>query len=162
MRKELKRILIKSFRSEFEQRFGRKLVPLASYRSPFGKQYYEYDRVEDLRVFIVLFPNPKNDTFTLELAWSVHDQIPERGPGPANYHAPFGEKLLRIASFYSHDDPWWNPFSNTWESGKIETGKAKIPDLVNDAVNKFEEYALPYLQELGKLRKSGYDFSQRD
>lgn len=122
-------------------------------------------------VFILLLLAPQQDSFTLELAWSLKDtfpaemlcQLPFGNPKTGDSPDPpiDGEMRFRITEF-------WNPGRGEWwyVSGKApdwrisaeelweevlhppEYSTQQIRSAVTLAINAVKQYALPYFDEI--------------
>jgi hypothetical protein len=141
-----------------------------------GNSLYSWQVAPDLFVYILLVISRKGDRFTIELAWSRHGSFPaDLGPmsprdNPVSKvrrdEPKEGRFRCRLGSLLPRPhDHWWYvvpPRSMTQleiellaisETGSaeefpVEQAKARIPDLVRDAVRQIAEYGMPYFAEV--------------
>ncbi|HLY98567.1 MAG TPA: hypothetical protein VKT33_05825 [Candidatus Angelobacter sp.] len=118
-----------------------------------GTVYRKYDVTTGLYIFVFVQPHSKEDRFTLELGSSLTKDFPFAIlPGD---HAPNGEARYRINRFLKQKtDGWWNvnmpesrlpdwdAIMKTFEPEAIQKGLARLPKLVDDAVEQVK-FALP-------------------
>lgn len=118
-----------------------------------GTVYRKYDTTTGLYIFVFVQPHSKEDRFTLELGSSPTKDFPFAIlPGD---HEPNGEARYRIGKFLAQKTVgWWNvnvpesrlpdwdAIMKTFEPEAIQNGLARLPGLVEDAVEQVKS-ALP-------------------
>ena len=129
-----------------------------------GNRAYRWDSRPGLTAWVVLNPNPSGqDQFTVMVGWSTMDRYPElsmqpnlRRPEPD--HAEFEELeyLTRLPFLWTQEDRWWivrdltKPnLESLMESIRAlpsAEALALVEPHANDALDKLEQLALPYLQ----------------
>src|SRR5258708_6916785 len=76
----MKSTLGKAVRKLFDSRMREELpmftVTTSTWATRMGIRVYEHCPFPGLTFFILLFPSPKHDRFTIELAWGTKDKLP--------------------------------------------------------------------------------------
>lgn len=55
---------------------------------------------DKLKIFLILAPSPKDDSFALEIAWTVHDKLPEYNGLHPDEDPGKGEMCFRLSCFW--------------------------------------------------------------
>jgi hypothetical protein len=172
MRKEYGKALRDEFWKGMKQRFPQfKEVQIdSSYFFP-GDRAFRWIPCEPVHCWIILHPSKKDyDWFNVLVGWSRLARYPELSmvpclepPTPELLEPTQAEYLTRLPYFWNEgQDPWWEirkseipaSLEDLMKSlAPISAGEAKdaVKPLVNDALDRIAEYAIPYLQALRGL-----------
>lgn len=95
--------LIKPLRTAFEECLKRRLknpkrVPMKS--APSGSLAWLIGENSRVTAHVVLFVSPRNDRFTIELAWSGHKRIPDHPPKRPGDEGDSGELRFRLSRIW--------------------------------------------------------------
>lgn len=131
---------------------------------------YVWPISDSLACFLFLFFWPGKDCFNIELAWSCQGEFPWNLIGRTVNDEPVqGELRFRIADLWRDDlrnDEWWRlsaepclgelAKSIATRSGipvkQMKNETAALDRLIEDAVDKVCEYAVPYFDRIAKNR----------
>lgn len=133
-----------------------------------GDQAYRWIPSEPLHCWIVLESDKKGyDWFNVLVGWSKLARYPELSmipcmdyPTPGREEFAKAEYLTRLSSLWDDQrDTWWevckfNPptsaddLMKSMEQISAAAAREAVLPLVDDAMAKIEEYAIPYLREL--------------
>jgi hypothetical protein len=175
MRKELRAAVRKEFAAAMARRLPQ-FVPL-TVKSRFawpGSRIYEWAYNPSIHFFVELFFDPKGyDCFGVDLGWSTLGRFPEIA-ARTGYREDTGkaQEWLRLPLLYSNFGGMWSLEAADEEPGAIGQGggsvllAAGLPAIpieqaltrvgprVGDAVEKLVVYALPYCEEVSRLKSS--------
>ena len=176
MRKELS----KAVRTEFTAAIARRLpqfVPVtikSRYAWP-GSRIFRWVSDPSLHFFVELFFDPKgDDSFGVEVGWSRLGRFPEIPARPGGREdLAKAEHWVRLSLLYSNVGGMWSleePESAPGALGQrsgisaarvaglppipVEQALARVGPRVADAVEQLVNHALPYLQEVSRLKSS--------
>ncbi|TWT32077.1 hypothetical protein [Blastopirellula retiformator] len=172
------------------QQFTKKLQELvpgsakdASVKLPRGFHCFALPLRPDVSTFLVLLISPKDDEFTLEVAWSTHGRFPF---SLSAIYLPFdpengslkdspidGEFLFRLPFLYPpYADVWWtvdekSTHEMTMEEILVDDPLAPPPEIAaNDlarvdasletAMSAVKQFAIPYLLKLQEHYPSNF------
>lgn len=111
-----------------------------------------------LKMFLVLAPSPKDDSFALEIAWTIHDTFPEYDGRHPDEDRGRGKMYFRLSEFwqrYGMEHRWYLGSARGTEEIKLRAIPMP-PEL--EALSK--DIGWPHNQEyLDKLKKIGLDVS---
>ena len=137
---------------------------------PPGSRLYCWERAPDLSFYLLLLVFPQWDEFTIEVAWSRKGQFPDRtmfcDPDEEPQDGTLGFRLGRL--WEVNKGVWWQlteyPSPAQLERSLL-TGQDVMPPveeimpnvipMVDDAINRIVEYAVPYFTKVAK--KYGYE-----
>jgi hypothetical protein len=159
--KKLRSKLSKALRNDFKARLNTEFPAFVrdkDFLMPAGWDAYKWEITDEFWAYIVLAPSPKNDSFTVEIAWSGKREFPRRYsdviPGEGSEG---GEERLRLSQFIPpHTDRWWFLVKETsvWDDAifdfsapeePVEIALGKIPGVLDEAFEQIRKYAIPYL-----------------
>lgn len=167
MRRELVRALRQRFRSDLESQT--KFVKIAADAYAPDSDVYRWTLSKNLNGFVRLVWSSKayRDEFMIELAWSAGPSYPppapiekQRGLDPRN------DGRIRLPDLWR--DRWSSALQLWWELGPrlgADTGDefyadeetqrrvARVPEVVADAIQKLEEFGIPFLLGLAAKRE---------
>lgn len=166
MRKEYGKALHAAFEERMHETFPDFLPTKVQSKLTFpGERYFCRSVGDRLRLWVILVPSPKAESFTVEVGWSRLGRFPElsgrpssRFPSPERTEFAQDEYFARLASLWTTHDPWWEvePFSMTDIMENIlrsaspvspEAAREKVAPAVEDAIEKLRVYGVPYLTE---------------
>jgi len=108
--------------------------------------WYLYSkRLPKVSLFLVLVTSPRDNRFTLEIAWSTTHQFPHcTSFGPNEPPGPQGLQF-RLSALWSGTgaDYWWRV---------SEPSVGIVQAQVGTAVVQLTKYGVPYLEELARLQ----------
>ena len=161
MRKEAAKLLRDSFDRQFLDGFPC-FTKASSKVLPAGMRLYRWRAsTTDACAFMILFIDPKYDSFAINLAYSVSGEwIPGAGTvgrlgcGLRNGHYEASIGVL-ITSGVEENGQWWlepSPLETSClVSPPVERSIARIPDAIKDAMEKIRQYAIPEFHRLAGL-----------
>jgi hypothetical protein len=165
MRKEVLRAVRENFRRTIESggRFRR-----AEDRGDPGSDIYVWKFSDDLNCFVYLLPNPKSykDAFMIELGWSSGPSFPATTRLQNKSRLDFqSDGRIRLPSLWREQwksalEPWWElgrrlsmDFGDAFDSEEETLSRvARVPEAVADAINKLEEYGIPFFHRVAQER----------
>jgi hypothetical protein len=131
---------------------------------------YEWKVTEPFRLYLMLQLHRQEDSFTLEIGWSLNGRWPEHSSFPDTLPdvSSFSEVTFRIGLLWSRSpDFWWDlaprPSSVPLEEAlkdyeafvegfkkrpDVSEGLAKVEPLVEDAFARLRQHALPYFKKI--------------
>jgi hypothetical protein len=166
MRSPLSKKIIASFKREFESRFSHFSI---GDTQPLWWRW-DWKIAPMLTFFMILQAFERKDQFVLEVAWSENGEFPWRSVGRLDIEQPEGrDRLGRL--WTRGEEPVWDLAPEATEAIKedieaLARGESAkyIPDppikqllpridpLVQDAINKFEQYGMPFFQKVAQKR----------
>lgn len=143
-----------------------------------GSRLYRWTADEELFCFLLLEISQKSDAFTIEAAYSGDGRFPFDliGMSPIDIprcdivkSAPVGGRFrFRLPMLWVGKDFWWHLSgrpgpddislteflsADDWETRPLpEYSAEQIGSVVNDAIGKIDEYALPYFTDVSRRR----------
>ena len=150
-----------AIRTEFDAQLPSRLPGFALIRGHkglgTGVRLYRREAGSSVFHFVLLLISSSHDEFTVEVGGASSPEIPVLEP----FFEPSisGNKYnvrFRLSSYWDRQDPWWAifPTNSTKEfiallrnEPPVEQGLARIPNLVQDSLDKLEQYAVPYWDE---------------
>jgi hypothetical protein len=166
MRKEVLRRLREEFKQKIEAD-GDFLHATENGGAP-GSDLYIWKFSPELTFFVYLLPNPKSyhDAFMVELGWTSGTQFPRQAPMQNKQRLDLRvDGRIRLPSLWR--EQWRSALEPWWETGhslasdigdEFYTEKetlrrvAAVPELVEDAIKKIEEYGIPFFQRIAAER----------
>lgn len=162
----MRSILAKELRAQFERTIKNRvptLIPCKGEGMPPGDRLYRWGIGAKPAFFVSVLPHHQNDAFTLEIAYSDCEKWPqnifmfsETDPEVS------GSKRFRISQLFPPDqrkDYWWwlvkQPNILNFDSFRDEDPSealSKVQPLIDDAVTKLVEYAIPYFRRVETSR----------
>lgn len=151
MKKHYLEILEGEFTNLLRERLGFREVPESGDLLPSDWCLYELDGT-DVSFFVVLAPNPKNDTYTIEIAWSKDKQFPKNLlPMFLNEPEVNGAFRFRVGEFWNDHD-YWELFVKRdiypEYGGLQDNKKAKLKSSAKYMVDKLSEFLPAYLSKV--------------
>ncbi|MCP5150639.1 MAG: hypothetical protein H6982_07765 [Chromatiales bacterium] len=166
MRKEYGKVL----RSVFAARMKTAAVdfPETKVKSMYfwpGDRAYCWKVDAQLHCWIVLSPSDRYEQFTVLVGWSTLGRYPELGmvpsprePTPDRSEFEEPEYLTRLAQLWTDEDAWWvvEPFAAPESMAALQASiepipaaeaRARVTPVVENAIAKVTEVAIPYLRE---------------
>ena len=154
--------LTKSLKSIFED--GLKQRVKTSVRTPFpsgpsGSIAWLVAEKENSRAYVILFISPRDDRFTIELAWSLLKRIPHRNDMMPGGEGGTGELRFRLSRLWQPHgfEVWYDLQHDADHPGSVSYSPSvpeqpcldRIPGKVNRALDALETYGIPYLKNSG-------------
>lgn len=151
MQKHYLGILEKGFSDHLVASLGFRKVPEIGDLLPSDWCLYEFED-SDISFFVVLAPNPKNDTYTVELAWSITKQFPKNLlPGFLGDPAVAGAFRFRIGEFWNDHD-YWEFFAKREiypeYNGLQDKEEAKLKSSAKYIVGRLSDFLPSYMHEV--------------
>ena len=122
-----------------------------------GARVYRHESSAGAFRFVILIISSTQDEFTVEVANAPNEEVPDFEPFFDPTASGNGDTVrFRLSRFWHRQDPWWVifPAKSTKEfiallrdEPPVEQGLLRIPSLVQDAVDKLEQYAVPFWDE---------------
>ncbi len=149
--------LANAIRSRFALQMSQELPQFkrtSQYETPLGWVVYACSVGSDLTLFVILAISPKEDRFTLEVAWSSDENLPQCSttiPEDTRQVPGLCLRLSRLWQQYGFDH-WWGlgreitleDMVNSVPEDSIETKLAQVQSQVDDAIQKLLEFGIPY------------------
>jgi hypothetical protein len=169
----MRRTLGKPVRTGFERRLK---VALPMFRDasslwviPPGVRVYQYDFHPDLVFFVVLVTSPKDERFTIEMAWSPVGRFPTQRTAYLPTDPPQEDGLrFRLPWLWVDRDQWWwiggdvpaeclgnSEAMMAWLSRPDEVLLPEVEPLLDDAFERLSRFGLPYFARIAAER--GYE-----
>ena len=138
---------LKDVMPQFELRKGEENVAM-------GDRLYRCVVSSDLILYVYLVIHDNADEFNLDIGHSRNDVFPIEMffTEPKTTLVAFST-CFRLNELWQEKDPWWVVDESI--TGPPEDCLDKVNGLVDDAINKLKERALPYFEELIATR--GYE-----
>ncbi len=130
-----------------------------------GERAYRWPVTANQHAWVILVPDQKREAFTIELGWSRKGRFPQLNMRPSFAQpedaGPEGEYLCRLGELAKGTDCWWVieelPLCATQEQIMAylmaqtkpispETAGSRITPHVQEAIEEFERFGLPFLQ----------------
>jgi hypothetical protein len=152
------------FEKRIKQRFvGVKPIPLSL---PPGSRAWLLGSTNTANAYLLLILSPRNERFTIELAWSEKKRLPERSDMMPGEPSAEGELRFRISRLWQptgfevwYDLEYDKDYPDSGPSSVYapeEPCMARIPVKVDRAMNAIEEHGIPYFEKVvGISIKSG-------
>jgi hypothetical protein len=155
-------LLSKPLREVFEENLKRRLktakrVLIKS--APPGSRAWLIGENERTTAHVVLVISPRNDRFTLELAWSAHKRVPDHAERLPGEEGDSGELRFRLSRIWrptgfgvwydlEHDEDY--PDLKDFNAFPADQGlcQKRIPVKVNRALDALEAHGIPYLEKV--------------
>jgi hypothetical protein len=172
MRAPVQKHLVATFRREFEKRYTQFSLHKISEG---GFKVWEWQLAPDLRFFVVLsiFNRYAQDAFAIELAWNEENAFPWTSIGdPLSLGAQRWRGRLGRLWKTGGDEPVWDAapevktaiaadfdairrggaHSSALPIPPVDVVIPRIAPLVDDALQKFEEYGVPFFKQVARHR----------
>ena len=121
-----------------------------------GWRIWELSHGGNLKMFLMLAPSPKDDSFALEIAWTIHGSLPEYNGLNPDEDPGKGEMYFRLSQF-------WHPYGleHRWYLGSAR-GTEEMKSMAIQIPSGFEALSnspgSPHNKDyLDKLKKLGLD-----
>jgi len=154
--------LVKQLRAVFEEGLKRRVkdvrrFPLASASS--GSIAWVIGENEKAAAFIVLVVSPRNDRFTIEVAWSTKKRLPEQADMVPGEEGNSGELRFRLSRIWQRSgfETWYDleheedyPDVRNFDPFPPDESVCfkRIPAKANRALDALEAHGIPYLKEV--------------
>jgi len=157
MRSQLGKSLRKEFDLKLEKEFSQFNVDKTAI-VPSGCKVYVCKIREDFWAFFVLVISPKDDSFTIEVAWTKNKEFPKYAITLPNEIPKEGNARFRLSRLISpSSDHWWYLARKKMldddlfiSDEPLENCLKKVSPSVNEAIKQLKNYAIPYLKEIQK------------
>lgn len=169
MRSKLGKAVRGRLRKQLSQRFpGLREIPGAEV--PPGWLVFGLEVAPDLAFYVVLVPYRQHDRFTLEGAWTRNGRFPSSIGilEPRDSVVPYlirdeprnGDFRFRVPRLWQAQEFAWDlaprpsmvdellKFGRLPEEPPIEEGLSKVDAMVQDALEKIDEYLVPYFDQV--------------
>jgi hypothetical protein len=128
-----------------------------------GAVAYSWQAASDLTLYIVMDVYHNQDQFTIEVAWSENNELPDSTTADSPTDDPrHGKWCMRLCSFWTPKDVWWElapkvastDIVRQMEEGRffdeypLEQAMSQINPKVLDVVERIKLYALPYFKKI--------------
>ena len=163
MKKEYSKVLKKVFKEAFKERVagGSLWTQKSEYIFP-GEVVYSLGEYGDARVFVILIPSPKEDKFTVEIAWSRNERFPQLSVRPNDMMANVEtaeEYSVRLPRLVDGSDGYWSVPKKTYsdpveaimadmQKPTTEEALVVLKPLVDSCVDKILECGIPYVEKV--------------
>ena len=173
MRKEYGTAVRKEFCARFEKALPQFKLSNDKESAGPGARLYELVVSENLTLYACLGMSRSFEEFVIEVAWSEHNRFPPEHLF-SNNEPKNGEACRQLPKFWCKGSSrWWvveprDSFEEImrrhrefdFEPRPVEAYLPGIPALVEDAVNKIMEYAVPYFEKVAA--EHGYEINLRE
>jgi hypothetical protein len=157
--------LRKALNHVFEREIGRRLegVQRARLETPLsGSSAWLIGSNQDVSAYVILAVSPRDDTFTIELAWSSTGKIPESVEGMPSSGVPTADFRFRLSRLWQPTgfEVWYNlasdldfpesslEFDATPSLDDEEPSPERISLKVGRALDSLEEHGIPYMRSV--------------
>jgi len=168
----MRKALANAVRMAFEQRLKDELLHFRrvnGFALPDECRVYEWKVTELFRLFLMLQLHRQEDSFTLEVGWSLHGRWPEDAdlPDAPPEVSEKGATRFRIGLLWTKKaDIWWDlaprpsavpleealknydGFLEGLKRPDLSEGLAKVDPTVKEAFERIREQALPYFERI--------------
>lgn len=157
MRKSFSKSLRSVFENNLKQRINAAVrVPMPSPAS--GSRAWIVGEDPKAAAYVILFVSPRDDRFTIELAWSSKKRIPDRNDMMPGSEAETDELRFRLSRLWQPDgfEIWYDlqydadyPDSGPYAVSIPEQPCIdRIPGKVKRALDALEAHGIPYLKNV--------------
>jgi hypothetical protein len=164
MRRSLSNRLKLAFRDGLLQRI-KGIVPVALPHGPPGSLAWCVGESDRATAYVILFVSPRNDRFTIELAWSSQKRIPNRNDMDPGEEADLTELRFRLSRLWRPTgfEVWYDleheeDYPDVEGLAPFPTDEQvclqRIPEKVKRALDALEDHGLPYLRRVVGLPTS--------
>jgi hypothetical protein len=164
MQSKLAKAIRTQFAKELKKRFPMFDLDMGA-ELPSGWRAYRFDASASFTAFVVLCFSPRDDRFTLEVAWSQVGRLPPAGASPPNAPPKHGGLSCRLSALWhpQEHDYWWllgreRTMEEMLNFVPDQPAEQKIPDVapkVGEAIEKLITFGIPYLE--ATARRMGLD-----
>jgi hypothetical protein len=162
----VRRAFRKALNHEFERELGRRLggVQRARLETPLsGSSAWVIGSNENVSAYVILAVSPRDDTFTIELAWSSTGKIPESVEGVPSREVQMTDFRLSRLWQPTGFEVWYDlasdldfpdsslEFDPTRSLDGEEPSAERISLKVGRALDSLEEHGIPHMRSVIKL-----------
>lgn len=148
-------LLVETVVYEFESRLGSALPQFEPIRdqkiAPVCRLYGW--RANEISLFILLQVHRHEDSFTVEIGWSLSGNWPTPFsvfPFAPDEASTMREARFRLGRLWANEVVWWD-VAPAWSVTRFLKGPtSRIPKQVDDAVNRLSKNGLPYFDRFAK------------
>lgn len=117
---------------------------------PGGSDLYEWKHTDMFRCYLHCQLHRYEDSFTMRIGWTLSGTFPGLGPPPTSpYDEPAnGGLVFPLGMLWTGSDYWWKLQPTVDTRGSESTEQPRLDSVVQDVVDKLNEYAVPYFRNI--------------